>query len=247
VPGRPGQAVIAVTVPGDSISLLGDQKTQEYAGGAVIIASVVDAKGAVVRKLSQQYRLRGALGDAQTVRAKTLSFSRTPELPPGTYHVDAVVFDSAGDRASVVGRPLVIPEPHVPMVGDLMIVDHAERLPPDLADASTNPLVVNGLLLRPSADAKVHRGVQATANFALPLAVAPGAPAPPIVLALLAGDGAVLASVALPAAVPEASGRLLAVGRMPHDKIPVGAYQLQVTVGTGQDARVRKAALTVVE
>ena len=55
VPGRPGLAVISATIPGTSLLLLGNQSSGQYVGGAVIVARIVDDKGVVQRKLSQQY------------------------------------------------------------------------------------------------------------------------------------------------------------------------------------------------
>jgi hypothetical protein len=45
----------------------------------------------------------------------------------------------------------------------------------------------------------------------------------------------------------DGEGRVLAIGHVPLDKVPPGSYELQVTVGSGVDAQVRRAALTVVQ
>ncbi len=247
MPGRPGMAAVSVTLPGSSLSLLGDQKTNEYTGGAVVVARVRDADGAVIRKLSQQYRLRGAMINAQGLKDKTLTFSRFPDLDPGSYQVDVAIYDSAGDRASVATLPLTIPGVDVPVVGDLLIVDHAERVPADAPATGGNPLVLNGLLLKPVIGPTIRGGTTSEVHFALPLSLVPGTACPPVALSLFSHDGEVLASVSLVPGQPEPSGRLLAVGRVPLSAIPPGRYDLRVTVGTGQGARTRKAALTVIE
>lgn len=246
LPGHLGLAVLSVPVPGDSLSLMGDEKTGTYAGGAVILTRVVDAKGAVVRKLSQQFKLKGELASAQTLRTKTLSFTRLPELPPGRYRVDAVVYDSAGQRASVTSQPLVIPPPATPVVGDLLIVDHAEPVPLDQAAGESNPLSVNGLRLKPVIGPTIHRGFTTEVDFVLPLALAPGAAAPEAKLALLSPSGEALAAVPLELGSADAFGRLLALGWVPLANVPPGRYELQVTIGSGPDANIRKAVLTVV-
>jgi hypothetical protein len=60
-------------------------------------------------------------------------------------------------------------------------------------------------------------------------------------------EGETLASVSLPLGKAEESGRLLAIGRVPLAKIPPGKYRLQITIGSGIDARIRTAPLTVVD
>jgi hypothetical protein len=247
VPGRPGLAMISMTVPGSSLLLVGDEKTRRYAGGAVILARIVDAHGTVIRKLSQQYRLSGDLAEAKTLAGKTLSFLRLTDLDPGTYRVDSVVYDSGGQKAGVTTQALVIPGVSSPMLGDLLIIDHAERLNAEQAAESSNPLIAGGLLIKPIVRPTVAKHERPDLAFALPMALGANQSAPPIRLSLLSASGQSLAAVSLPPATADAQGRLLAIGKVPLANVPPGAYVLQVTVGDAPDAPSRTAALSVVE
>jgi VWFA-related protein len=247
LPGRPGLAMLSVTVPGTSLLLVGDEKQQRYGGGAVILARVVDANGKVVKKVSQQYRLNGDLVDAKSLGAKTLSFLRMVDLDPGTYRVDAAVYDSGGQKTSVISQALTIRPPAKTMVGDLLVIDHAERLTPEQIESSPNPLISDGLLIKPTLTPKISKHDRPDIAFALPLALSPNESAPPAKLALLSKSGDALATVALSLGMADADGRVLAIGHVPLDKVPAGRYELQVTVGSGGDAQVRRAPLTVVE
>jgi hypothetical protein len=40
---------------------------------------------------------------------------------------------------------------------------------------------------------------------------------------------------------------VLAIGHVPLDKVPAGKYELQVTIGAGNDVQMRHAPLTIVE
>jgi VWFA-related protein len=247
LPGRPGLAMLSVVVPGTSLVLLGDEKQQRYGGGAVIVARVTDAGGKVVRKVSQQYRLAGDLADAKSLGAKTLSFLRLVDLDPGTYRVDVAVYDSGGEKASVISRPLTIPPPTKTMVGDLLVIDHAERMTPDEIANSPNPLISDGLLIKPTLNLRISKHDRPDIAFALPLALAPNETAPPAQLALLSRSGDSLTAIALSLGNADGDGRVLAIGHVPLDKVPAGTYELQVTVGSGDDAQVRRAPLTVVD
>jgi VWFA-related protein len=247
LPGRPGLALLSVTVPGTSLLLVGDEKQQRYGGGAVIVARVVDATGKVVKKVSQQYQLSGDLVDVKSLGAKTLSFLRMVDLGPGAYRVDAAVYDSGGQKASVVSQPLTIPPPTKTMVGDLLVIDHAEKLTPDQIASSPNPLISDGLLIKPTLTPTISKHERPDLAFALPLSLAPNESAPPAKLALLSRSGDALATIALSLGMSDADGRVLAIGHVPLDKVPVGHYELQVTVGVGDSAQVRRAPLTVVE
>jgi len=240
-------AMLSVTVPGTSLLLIGDEKQHRYGGGAVIVARVVDANEKVVKKVSQQYRLSGELADAKSLAAKTLSFLRMVDLDPGAYRVDAAVYDSGGQQASVVSQPLTIPPPTGTMVGDLLVIDHAERMTADQIASSPNPLISDGLLIKPTLRPKISKHERPDIAFALPLAMARNEPAPAAKLALLSSSGDALAAVALSLGMSDADGRVLAIGHVPLDKVPPGRYVLQVTVGSSVDAQVRRAPLTVVE
>jgi len=248
-PGHPGRAVVSVSIPGRGLALITNEQQNTCAGGAVVVLRIQDEQGVAIQKLSQQYRLRGAYADIATMRAKQLTFTRFPELAPGTYRVDAAVYDSVGERASVASAPLTIHPAAPPAVGNLLIIDHAEKIESDeLANqVKGNPMVVGGMLLKPVLRPVIHRSEREEITFAVPLSLEPNQLAPLATLGLVA-DGQVIATKALGAlGIADASGRLFAVGRMPLAQVPVGTYQLQLTIGTGPDARTRMAPLTIVD
>lgn len=242
--GHPGRAVITVAVPGQSFTLFQDRQANTFAGGAVVVVRVVNDAGIAVRKFSEQFKLRGTLTDVAATQARALTFMRVPELEPGSYRIDAVVYDSVGERASVSSAPLTIYPAATPAIGDLLIIDHAEKIEPDQANG--NPLVVGGLLLKPVLAPTIRRSSRTDINFAVPLALDPGQIAPPAKLGLVV-NGQVVSTIALDLGPADANGRLFAVGRIPLSDVPPGSYQLQITIGAGSNARTRTTRLTVVE
>lgn len=248
-PGHPGRGVISISIPGRGLALLGNREQNTVAGGAVVVVRIQDEQGVAVQKLSQQYRLRGQFTEIEALRAKQLTFVRYPDLPPGTYRVDAAVYDSVGERATVATAPLTIHPATSPEIGNLLIIDHAEKIETDeqVEQVKGNPMVVEGMLLKPVLRPTFRRSERQEITFAVPLSLEPNQLAPLATLGLVA-DGQVIATKALGAlGTADDTGRLFAVGRMPLEHVPAGKYQLQLTIGTGADTRTRMTPLTIVD
>ena len=149
----------------------------------------------------------------------------------------------------MASAPLTIHPSNPPDIGDLLIVDHAEKIESDdqMNQLKGNPMFVSGLLLKPVLQPVIHRSTRNEITFAVPLALGPGQAAPPATLGLVS-DGQVLATISLGAlGIADATGRLFAVGRMPLEHVPAGKYQMQLTIGVGSNARIRTAGLTIVD
>jgi hypothetical protein len=246
VPGRPGQVAVYVRIPGGTLRNAGT-KFGTFTAGAVVLVRFLSAAGDVVHKESQEFPFTGLLSDAKTMLSKPLVYSGLQQLAPGSYRLQVVVYDEGGDQASAIVQPFEMPAATPPIVGDLMIVEQADKIAADSPPDPDNPFVVGQYLLHPSFDPGVNRGLSPDVNFILPIVLAPGAVAPPMRLSLLSDKGESLASVSLPIKPPTPDGKLFVVGRVPLARIPPNKYTLQVAIGTWPDAIVRKSSLTVVD
>jgi len=247
VPGRHGLIALNVQIPGGSLEFAADPKVGTYTAGAVVLVRFLNQGGQVVAKESQHFPFSGLLSEAKATLSKPIVFSHQHELPPGTYQLQAVVYDEATSRASVIVRTYDVPEDTPVMVGDLMVVERAEKIdpaqPPDRAD----PFVVGEFILRPAFDPGINRGLHPDLNFILPVVLKAGVFPPTMRLTLLSEAGESLASTPLPIKPPDPDGKLFVVGRVPLAKIPPNKYTLQIAVGTFPDAIIRKSPLTVVD
>jgi hypothetical protein len=246
VPGRTGLVAVNVQIPGGTLGYLGT-KMGTFTAGAVVLARFVNAAGDVVAKESQEFSFTGLLSDAKATLSKPTVFSRLHNLEPGSYRLQVAVFDEGGTQASVVVQPFDVPPVAPVIVGDLMIVERAEKIDPAHPVDPSNPFVAGEYLLHPAFDPGVNRGLHPDVNFILPVVIKPGAFPPTMRLSLLAESGQALASVPLPIKAPEPDGKLFVLGRVPLAKVPPNKYTLQVAVGTFPDAIVRKSPLTVVD
>lgn len=246
MPGNLGMTALIASFSGDAVTFAEDSKTKTYAGEATVLARVTDGAGEPLAKQSQQYQLTGQIDQLPQVKAGTLIFFRTPDLPPGTHKVAMVVHDGKGKRSSVVETDVEVPGGASPVVGSLFVVARAERVDPKDTSAATHPLAGGGVLLYPSFGDAISRKAQGEIAFALPMVIDAAGPAPSATLELLQ-KGQSLAQLPLPLDKPDEKGRLLQVSRLPSAAIPPGQYELRITISAGSNKIARSTALTVVE
>ncbi|MBK5295876.1 MAG: VWA domain-containing protein, partial [Vicinamibacteria bacterium] len=246
MPGSLGLTALVASFTGDAVTFAEDATTKTYAGEATVLARVTDGSGTPIAKQSQQYQLTGQIDQLPKVRAGTLIFFRTPELPPGQYTVATAVHDGKGKRSSVVETTVEVPGGTSPVVGSLFVVSRVERLDPKAPDTATHPLAGQGVLLYPSLGEPISKKAQAEIAFALPLLLDPAAPTPTATLELLQ-NGQSLAQLPLPLDKADANGRLLQTSRLPSAAIPPGIYELRVTIAAGASKSARSTEITITE
>jgi hypothetical protein len=247
VPGRHGLIALNVRIPGGSLEFAAEPKVGTYTAGAVVLVRFLNQGGQVVAKESAHFPFTGLLSEAKATLSKPIVFSRQHDLPPGTYQLQVVVYDEATSRASVIARTYEVPEDTPVMVGDLMVVERAEKIDPAQPPDPADPFVVGEFILRPSFDPGINRGLHSDLNFILPVVLKAGVFPPTMRLTLLSEAGESLASTPLPIKPPDPDGKLFVIGRVPLAKIPPNKYTLQIAVGTFPDAIIRKSPLTVVD
>ena len=246
MPGRPGLTALMVGVSTSSVTFAEDAKLGTFAGEATILASVSDSTGGIARKQSQQFKFTGKTADLPKAKAGGVLFFRTPDLQAGKYAMTAVVYDVRGSRASVKSTPFEVPPFGSVVIGDLFIVGRVERAPANDPEMAHHPLNAAGVLLQPSFGEPISKAKQAEVAFAVVLLIDPSTPAPAATLQLLQ-NGQSVAQLPLPLDKPGADGRLLQVSRLPSAAIPVGTYELAVTVTAGNAKATRSTPFTLVD
>jgi VWFA-related protein len=245
MPGHAGLTAIIVGVSASTLTFAEDAKTGTYAGDTVVLASLAHPDGSAARKVSQEYKLGGKLEQLPQAKAGSLLFFRSPDLAPGTYSMDAVVYDAKASKASVATTSVTVPDSGALIMGDLFIVSRAERLPANDPGMANHPLATAGVLLYPAFGEPISKAKQAELTFAVSLVVAPGTAAPTAALQLLQ-NGQKLAEIPLPLDKPAADGRLLQVSRLPTAAIPAGTYDMKVVVTAGAARAERGTTVTLV-
>jgi len=241
--GRPGLTSLVAAVDAGLLTFDSDAVARTYSGEVTVVARVTDRDGAALATQSQHYQMRGEIGKLEAAKRATLLFFRTPEVAPGVHTVEWVVRDGAG-RASVLRSPVSIPlDDTRPVVGDLVLIDHAEKMPKDDAAMKSHPLAWNGTLLYPSLDLLFSKAGRRDVTFLLPMLVDTGAR--PSTTVELVHNGSVWGRVDVPDAKADGDS-LRQVGTVPIDKLPPGVYELRATVTAGSNTVARSATFTVI-
>ena len=243
---RPGLVPVVVdfkTAP-ITFSDSGDGKT--YASDFTVLVRFLDEKNNVARRVGRHYDdLKGALADVEKARQGEVLFYRQPELPPGVYTMEAIVYDNPSAKASVRFKTVEVPKADAGALraSTLVLIDHAEKVPAQDRPAD-NPLLVNDVLVYPNLGDSISRKAKEAGFF---LTVYPGAGAAPQAVLVLLSNGTIVAQSPLPLVAADSAGRIQQTGRLPIDQLAPGTYELQVVVKQGTTQLVRMATFRIVE
>ena len=245
VAGQPGLTSLVAAVDARVLTFREDAARHTYEGEVTVLARVVSHGGDTLATQSQLYEMQGDTDKLDSVKQGRLLFFRTPVVPPGAHTVEWVVRDGTSGGASVLRSPVNVPLPDLrPVVGDLVIVDHAEKAPEDDPAMKRHPLVWNGTLLYPSLGLPISKASRRELMFFLPMLIDEGQPPPSTSIELLRA-GHSLGVVDVPAASAD-EGSLRQVGTMPIDKLPPGVYELKASIRSGDRVTPRSAVFTLV-
>jgi VWFA-related protein len=221
-----------------------DGKT--YTSDFAVLVRFLDGQNQVTRKVSQHYEIKGPLAGLERAKQGEVLFYREPELPPGVYTMETVVYDAPSGKSSVRFSTVEVPKDTVEnlRMSSLVIVKRGEKVP-EKDRRADNPLLVNDVILYPNMGEPVSKGTKEVGFYfsAYPIK---GGPAPESAIELLQ-DGKSVAHVPMPLGAAEASGRIQQVGRLPLDQIAPGTYELRAIVKQGTQQIFRSTMLRIVE
>jgi VWFA-related protein len=227
-PARPGLSPVAVHVSTASLQFAVDRNRSAYSAQAAVVVRIRDADGHQVQTLSQQYLLTGDAKDVEAAKQGEILFYREPDLRPGVYTIESIVFDVAASRASARTSTLTVPSPSTsaPGMSSLVLVTRTEEVPEGrVPDGS--PLLVGRTLLYPNLGEPIVNAQSRELPFYFTLY---GNAAGLAASAQLLRNGQVLADA--PVELAAATGpHVQHVGRFPIGALPPGTYELRIRVG----------------
>ena len=245
---RSGDPRVAVVVSADASGLtFNNTGNDAFTTDFTIVARIKDAQGTVIRKASEPYRLSGPMSSLDRARKGSILFFRQPELPPGSYMLEAAIYDQMSGKAGARFIPFTVfePSPHGLLVSSLVLVERTERAG-DVKPEDTNPLIAGGLLVYPRVGDPYRKTVDSAISLFVRLKVPKGMAVPAAMLVLLRnGQPAATLPVSLP--VPDENGVIDRIAQLTLEPLPVGNFTLQLIVNESGDEIVREVPVQVVE
>jgi VWFA-related protein len=242
-PARPGLTPVLVHVSTDSLRFNIDRQRSTYSAQAAIVVRIRDAKGREAQTISQQYMLSGDAKDLDAARKGDILFYREPELPPGVYTMEAIVFDATAQQGSAREATISVPAASASPFGvsSLLIVNRAEELKD--RPAAPGPLFVGRTLLYPNVGEPIRKSAGAELPFYFTVY---GNVQGVTASAQLLKNGAVVAEAPIQLSAPNGA-QIQQVGRIPIAGLPPGTYELHISVANGLRQLSRSAFFTLQE
>jgi len=227
------------------LALREDSRKKRYRADFSVVASVRDAQGAEVDRMSQRFPLGIPTDKLEIAKQGDVLFFRETDLAPGSYTVNAVAYDAMGKRASVQEAHV-----EVPVIRDdglalssVAILKRVEKLSAE-EQGGDNPLYVGESLMHSDLGAPLDKSTSQAVGFFFTVYSPDPSQAPKAVLELENGDQ-LLARLPLTLAAPDSSGRIQHAAAIPMDKIEPGEYTLKITVAASGQTASRHTHFTV--
>jgi VWFA-related protein len=244
---RPDLVPVVVDFKLAPLSLFPTPDGKTYASDFTVLVRFLDSQNRMVKKVSRHYDdVRGPLAELDRAKQGEVLFYREPELQPGVYNMETIVYDTPSGKASVRFSTVEVPnaDPAAPRMSSLVIVGRAEKVPPK-DRRKDNPFLVDDVVIYPNLGEPVSRKAKEV-GFFVTVYPARGGAAPEAVLDLLQ-NGKALGQIPLALGAADAAGRIQQTGRLPIDQLAPGTYELRVAVKQGTVQLARTALLRITE
>lgn len=243
---RPGLTPVVLRFGTAALRFDLDHERSTYSAQAVVVVRIRDGARDVER-LTQEYLLTGAAKDVDAARSGEIVFYREPDLPPGVYTVESIVFDARAAAGSVRVGTVTVPGARRAAfdMSSLVLVSRVEEVT-DLLDTpgqSSRPFYIGRSLLYPNLGEPIRRAGATELPFYFALyGEVTGATAHAQLLR--GGQPLAEAPVELP---PAAGSRVQHAGRLPIGALPAGTYEIRIRVTSGTREVSRSAFFTLLD
>jgi hypothetical protein len=184
--------------------------------------------------------LAGALDELPAAQKGQVLYDRETDLDPGHYTIQTVAYDALNNKAGVKEGSLDVAgsrEGNVEnlRLSSLIIVSRAEKLGAGEKNSS-NSLQIGDVQVYPLMG-DMHK--QARKQLAFYFSIYQGKAAEknvPKIIIELSRDGQSLGQTPGDAPAADATGRRQFIGALPLEQIPVGNYEMKITVNDGKNS-----------
>jgi len=232
--GQPGLVPVVVEVPPNAINFAIDKDKKSFSADFSVVVLIKDGSQRVVRKLSNQYLLKGPLDKLKSTKAGGILFYREADLAPGRYTIAAIVYDALTRQSSVNTGSATVPEsdPTALRLSSIVFIEKAERSTPN-GEQARRPFQFGEVLVYPNLSGSVSKSKSRQLTLFVTIYTPKGdLSAPKLSLEIIRANRTVgQFSDALDA--PDQTGRIQYASAIPLDKFQPGEYELKLAVQEG--------------
>ena len=98
---QPGLVPVVVDLKTAPMSFPTAEDQKSFKSDFAIVVRFLGSKNEVVKKVGQHYEMAGELDKLDIAKNSEVLFYREPELPPGVYTMETIVYDNPSGKASV--------------------------------------------------------------------------------------------------------------------------------------------------
>jgi VWFA-related protein len=243
---HPGVVPVLVDLKTEPMSFPETDDKRGFKSDFAVVVRFLGSKDEVVRKVGQHYEMAADMDKLDLAKNSEVLFYREPELPPGVYTMQTIVYDHPSGKASVRYATVDVPKVDASKLrmSSFVIVKKAEKVRPD--EPKDGPLFVNDVLVYPNLGSDVSKAAEKDLGFFF--TVYPGTSKEPTIGALeLLQNGKLLAQLPLQFGPPDAAGRIQELGRLPIAELPPGTYELRGVAKQGSEQVYKSAMVRIVE
>lgn len=242
---KPGLVPVIVEIPAGSINFAIDNQKKVFHSDFAVVVLIKDESQRIVRKLSEQYLLKGPLNKLEGAKRGKILFYREAELEPGHYTIASVVYDALSRQSSVNTGSIVVPRADQTRLrlSSIVLIKSAERLPP--AEQSQNPFRFGEVLLYPNLGEPVPKSANKDLTLFVTIYPPQGENSVPKLNLEIAQSGHPVGQFSYNLPAPDPQGRIQYASVIPLDKFMPGEYELRLTVQDGQKTASRSEHITI--
>lgn len=237
---RARQVALYLEFPVSALKFETDAKTKSFTSRFAILALVKNNANEIVRKIGQEFAIKGPLAQMAEVQKKPQIFNRLVLLPPGQYTLEAVARDTATGKAAVARTGFEVPEPTTDKLAiSSVVLSRGVNPLSEEQKKLSHPLFIEGqAYFLPNLDQAFSLARDKNLLIHFTVYPANGDAAQVSATLVFMKDGSVFtqAGGALPAA--DATGRIAYSTAFGTDNFPAGDYELKVTVASGPQRAV---------
>ena len=245
-PRRPGLVPVLVEAAEGAFTHVVDDAKKTYTTDFSIVVLIKDSSQEIVRKLSRHYQLSGSLDTMEAARRGQVLYYGETRLPPGSYTIEAAVYDAPTGKSGIKSSALDVPDSKDSRLrlSSVVLVKQAEKLQPS-EQRELHPFHFGEVLIYPNLAGFIRKS--STHDLALFFtAYASGeSDGKRTYLIQVIQDGRAQGEMSGDLGEPDATGRIQQVNAFPLESFLPGNYELKVTVKDASALVTRSTKLVI--